>query len=97
MDEFVVTVMIAGRPYRLTIAKRDEELVRNATKLIETKMKDYANDYAFKDQQDLLAMVALQHATATITYEEAADFRDNQLATKLVEFDHLLTETLHYR
>ncbi len=96
MDELTATVSIAGRPYRLTIDHRDEELVRKAAKLIENKMKDYANDYAFKDHQDLLAMVCLQLATSTITHEEAADFRDNQLSAKLVEFDSLLTETLNY-
>ncbi len=94
MNELTVTVMIAGRPYRLTIDHRDEELVRNAAKLIETRMKEYANGYAFKDQQDLLAMVALQLATSTITFEDAASFRDNQLGGKLAEFDHLLTKAL---
>jgi cell division protein ZapA (FtsZ GTPase activity inhibitor) len=95
MDKLAVTVVIAGRPYRLTINKQDEELVRNAAKLIESKMKNYASDYAFKDQQDLLAMVSLQFATSTLNYEEDSDFRDHQLKHRLTEIDHLISEALN--
>ena len=95
MEKLTVTVVIAGRPYRLTINKQDEELVRNAARIIETKMKDYATDYAFKDHQDLLAMVALQFATSTLNYEKDSDFRDHHLHHKLIEIDRLITETLN--
>jgi hypothetical protein len=79
----------------LTINKADEELVRNAAKLIEKKMKNYATDYAFKDHQDLLAMVALQFATSALNYEEDSDFKDHQLRHRLVEIDRLISETLN--
>lgn len=95
MDKLAITVVIAGRPYRLTINKKDEELVRSAATLIESKMKDYANSYAFKDQQDLLAMVSLQFATSTRNFEEDSDFRDHQLKHRLIEIDHLITEALN--
>lgn len=90
-----MTVVIAGRPYRLTINKQDEELVRNAAKLIESKMKNYASDYAFKDQQDLLAMVSLQFATSTLNYEKDSDFRDHQLKHRLADIDNLISEALN--
>ena len=95
MEKLAITVVIAGRPYRLNINKKDEELVRNASKLIENKMKGYASDYAFKDQQDLLAMVALQFATSTLNLESDLDFRDNQLKNKLHLIDQLITEILN--
>jgi len=95
MEKLAITVVIAGRQYRLTINKKDEELVRNAAKLIETKMKAYASDYAFKDQQDLLAMVALQTATSTLNYEDESNFRDHQLKQRLIEIDHLISEALN--
>lgn len=95
MDKLAVTVVIAGRPYRLTINKEDEELLRNAAKLIDTKMKNYANDYAFKDQQDLLAMVSMQFATSTLNYEKDSDFRDHQLKHRLNEIDHLISEAMN--
>ncbi len=89
-----ITVVIAGRPYRLTINKEEEELVRNAARLIETKMNKYSSDYAFKDQQDLLAMVALQFATSTLNYEKEFDFKNLHLNNRLAEIDRLISEAL---
>ncbi|HSW67333.1 MAG TPA: cell division protein ZapA [Bacteroidales bacterium] len=91
MEELTITVSIAGRSYRLSIGKNEEELVRRGAKLIDIKMKDYANDYAFKDQQDLLAMVALQFASSTLNFEEEAAYRDTTLTAKLQEFDNILS------
>lgn len=94
MEKQAITVIIAGRPYRLTINKKDEEIVRNAAKLIETRMNVYSNNYAYKDQQDLLAMASLQFATSTLNYEKEADFRIHNLNNRLVEIDRLITEAL---
>ncbi|HPK05720.1 MAG TPA: cell division protein ZapA [Bacteroidales bacterium] len=94
MEKQAITVIIAGRPYRLTINKKDEEIVRNAAKLIETRMNMYSNNYAYKDQQDLLAMASLQFATSTLNYEKEADFRIHNLNNRLVEIDRLITEAL---
>jgi cell division protein ZapA len=95
MEKLAIKVIIAGRPYKLTIDKNDEELVRNAAKMIETKMIDYAKEYAFKDQQDLLAMLALQFATSTVNYEKDSGFIDHQLRNRLVEIEQMITETLN--
>ncbi|MGB4204886.1 MAG: cell division protein ZapA [Bacteroidales bacterium] len=94
MEKQAITVIIAGRPYRLTINKEDEEIVRNAAKLIETRMNTYSNNYAYKDQQDLLAMASLQFATSTLNYEKEADLRIHNLNNRLVEIDRLITEAL---
>lgn len=94
MEKQAITVIIAGRPYRLTINKEDEEIVRNAAKLIETRMNIYSNNYAYKDQQDLLAMASLQFATSTLNHEKEADFRIHNLNNRLVEIDRLITEAL---
>jgi len=95
MEKLAITVLIAGRQYSLTINKNEEELIRNAVKLIESKMKDYARNYAYKDQQDLFAMVSLQFATSALNYQHEADFRDHQLKNKLIEIDQLISETLN--
>lgn len=95
MDKMVITVVIAGRPYRLTINKEEEELLRNAAKLIETRMNKYSTDYAFKDQQDLLAMVSLQFATSTLNFQQESDFMQHQLKHRLVEIDRLISDTLN--
>jgi len=94
MDELSISVIIADRPYRLKIEKTDEETIRKAAKLIEKTMKEYSVNYAFKDKQDLLAMVALQFVTSSLNFESQIDFTENKLETKLSEIDHVLSEVI---
>lgn len=58
-----IKVNIANRIYPLKIDRHEEEGVRKAAKLINEKVKQFENDFAVKDKQDLLAMCALQFAT----------------------------------
>ncbi|MDR0972348.1 MAG: cell division protein ZapA [Bacteroidales bacterium] len=62
-DNFV-NVEIADRVYKVRVRKEDEELFLNAVEAITTNVKDYAKKYAYKDKQDLLAMVLLQYVTS---------------------------------
>lgn len=94
MDELSISVTIADRPYRLKIEKTDEETIRKAAKLIEKTIKEYSVNYAFKDKQDLLAMVALQFVTSSLNFESQIDFTENKLETKLSEIDHVLSEVI---
>ncbi|PKP52321.1 MAG: cell division protein ZapA [Bacteroidetes bacterium HGW-Bacteroidetes-1] len=94
MDEISITISIADRPYRLTIKREEEERVRKAAAVIYDRIKDYAQNYAYKDRQDLLAMVALQFATSSLLFESEVTFRDNHLTDKLVEIDQLLSTHL---
>lgn len=91
MDELSITVVIADRPYKLTIQREEEEAVRNAARLIDEQMKKYASYFQYKDKQDLLAMVALQYATSTVELENQLRYRDNELFDKLAEIDRVLT------
>jgi cell division protein ZapA (FtsZ GTPase activity inhibitor) len=95
MEEFTITVTIADRIYRLTIERKEEETVRKAARLIEEKIKEYANNYAFKDKQDLLAMVALHFTTGSLTQELASDADGKELEAKLAEIDGLLIESVN--
>lgn len=90
-----ISVIIADRPYRLKVGnEKEEEQCRKAKDLINTKMKDYANSFAFRDKQDLLAMVALQFAVDVVKSEELSRFSE-QLGEKLNRIDHLLDEHLN--
>ena len=94
MDEFSITVTIADRTYRLTIERKEEEIVRNAVRLIDEKVKEYARNYAFKDKQDLLAMVNLQNTTALLNQQQSLASENSELIAKLSLIDGLLTEKL---
>ena len=95
MPTLSITVNIADRPYRLKIEAGEEETVRKAVKSINEKIKTYADTYAYKDKQDLLAMVALQFSTYVVNYEASTKANDEQFIGKLTELDTLLTNCLN--
>ena len=94
MDELSISLTIAGRPYKLVIEKEHEALFRKSAKLIEKRMKDYSGNYAYKDNQDLLAMVALEYATRFIQDEEEHSETGTRLEHKLEEIDAALNTYL---
>ena len=94
MDELTISVTIADRPYRLKIKKEEEERVRKAAKNINERIKQYSENYAFNDKQDLLAMVSLEFANSSMVFEAQLQESDQDVAEKLTEIDHFLTEHL---
>jgi len=94
MDELTISVTIADRPYRLTIKKEEEETIRKAAKLINEKIKDYSENYAFNDKQDLLAMVSLQYANSSLNLEKQNKNMDNRFAERLLEINKVLSDNL---
>lgn len=95
MDELTISVKIAERPYRLTIKKDEEEIIRKAAKQINERLKEFSENYAFKDKQDLLAMIAILFASKSLNNEMRADQTDSKLATKLSEIDKVLSDVLN--
>lgn len=93
-DELPITVTIAGRPYRLTINRKEEETIRKAVKHIEGQIGHYAENYRYSDKQDLLAMVALHYATLATHAQHEAEFISKSLAPDLTEIDRILSEAL---
>ena len=94
MGEFSISISIADRPYKLVIEKEYEELFRRAAKLIDGRIKTYSNNYAYKDKQDLLAMVALDNAINLLQHERNITEKETILEKKLIDIDLALTEVL---
>ena len=94
MDELTISVTIADRPYRLKIRKEEEERVRKAAKKINERIKQYSENYAFNDRQDLLAMVSLEFANSSMVFEGQLKDTDQDVADKLTEIDNILSEQL---
>ena len=90
MDELTITVQIAERPYRLKIRRDEEEVVRQAVKGINDKIKGYSNTYAFNDKQDLLAMTALHFGTLSIRHGEEIKDSEQGIVKKLEVLRDLL-------
>lgn len=60
-----IKLSIADRVYPLTVNPSQEEGLRRATKKIEEMIKQFEQNYAVRDKQDVLAMCALQFAAQT--------------------------------
>jgi cell division protein ZapA (FtsZ GTPase activity inhibitor) len=70
MDEkLAIKLKILDRYYPLKIKWSDEEKLREAAKRINDTVAKYQSRYANNDEQDFLAMAALQYATALIEAE----------------------------
>jgi cell division protein ZapA (FtsZ GTPase activity inhibitor) len=94
MDQILITVQVADREYRLNINREKEELVRASAKRINENIKRYAENYDFKDKQDLLAMVVLQNTIKAMELDVEVSFQQNQLSGKLNEINEILIESL---
>jgi len=92
MDELAITVKIANRPYRMTVRASEEEIIRKAARLINEKINEYANTYAFNDNQDLLSMVSLWFATTSLKAETTLSSDENELIDGLMTLEKLLSE-----
>ena len=92
MNEINITVSIAGRDYKLTVERKDEEIVREAQKTVNQSIKKYAELYSHNDFQDLLAMVVIQSTVSVIKLEKEHEYRNDTLLTRLELIDSLLSE-----
>ncbi|RAR75748.1 cell division protein ZapA [Flavobacterium aciduliphilum] len=64
MDEKLkIKISIADRVYPLTVNMSQEEAMRSASKKIDIMIKQFEENYAVRDKQDVLAMCALQFAS----------------------------------
>ncbi len=94
MRDQLISVIIAERPYRLTVnSEGEEEVFRRAAKLVDDKMQEYARNYAFRDKQDLLAMVNLQFAVEYLRLDKKAG-EQRSLRDQLIKVEQLLDECL---
>lgn len=72
------------------VSPEDEPIIREAARKINEGMKNYAKNYAFKDNQDLLSMVALQYTLSALKTEKGLRFRDHDLIDRLRQIDRTL-------
>ncbi len=90
-DKINIRVIIAERPYKMAVAREQEEYVRKATKIVNNTIESYSKAFNYKDHQDLFAMVALQNTTKTVRLEAEKSFKDKEMESRLRELDEILT------
>lgn len=91
MGDISIKINIADRIYPLRISMEEEEMIRRAAKLINDRIKEFQENYAVKDKQDLLSMAVLHYATATLKAENNAKEVDKDVSDKVYQLDQLLS------
>lgn len=94
MGEISIKINIADRVYPLKVNMDEEEVIRRAAKIINDRIKEYQENYAVRDKQDLLSMCVLHYATATLKAEKKVINEDTEVADRVYELDKLLTNFL---
>jgi cell division protein ZapA len=95
MDEKLkIKISIADRVYPLTVDPSQEEGLRSASKKIDAMIKQFEENYAVRDKQDVLAMCALQFASQVEQkqLDKSADLEET--FERLRKMDEKLNEIL---
>jgi len=93
MGEIVLTIQIAGKSLNIRVDETEENIIKQAVGMIEKDLKEFAKQSGHTDKQTLLSMIVLQN-TAKMLKNEKNSTADEQIKTKLLEFDKLLTNAL---
>ncbi|MDI1315869.1 cell division protein ZapA [Flavobacterium sp.] len=94
MDEKLkIKISIADRVYPLTVNMSQEEGMRSASKKIDVMIKQFEENYAVRDKQDVLAMCALQFASQ-VEQRQVESSIDNKDLERLKKLNDLLFDYL---
>jgi len=80
MSEVNIKVEVAGSIFPLRISAEDEQKIKEAVELINTKIAEFERNYAVKDKKDVLAMTLLQlvsqlYKRASVAEEELSNLK----------------------
>lgn len=92
LKELSIKVNIADRYYPLKVKPEQEEIVRQAAKLINDKLKALQQEFDVRDKQDMLSMTVLELATQLITLQSRNVIEDEGLTAQLQELRSLLKD-----
>lgn len=78
-----INVELARRTYRVNVRESEKTVFEDASKMIDETIRGYEAKYAYKDKQDLLAMVLLQYVTAFIKQNRTLNDNNRTLNERL--------------
>ena len=94
MEKLKIKVSIADRVYPLTVDLSQEEGLRSASKKIDVMIKQFEENYAVRDKQDVLAMCALQFASQVEQKQIDTDSSSEETLLRLKKIKDLLVQYL---
>ncbi|WP_295336543.1 cell division protein ZapA [Flavobacterium sp.] len=93
-NKLKIKLSIADRVYPLTVDPSQEEGLRSASKKIEAMIKQFEENYAVRDKQDVLAMCALQFASQVEQKQVDNAIDGKQTQERLQKINDLLLDYL---
>ncbi|MFY7758723.1 MULTISPECIES: cell division protein ZapA [Flavobacterium] len=94
-DKLKIKISIADRVYPLTVEMTQEESLRAAAKKIDAMIKQFEENYAVRDKQDVLAMCALQFASQLEQKKTEVAVLDTDSADRLAQLNNALEKYLN--
>ncbi|GAA4774453.1 MULTISPECIES: cell division protein ZapA [Flavobacterium] len=93
-EKLKIKISIADRVYPLTVDPSQEEGLRSASKKIDAMIKQFEQNYAVRDKQDVLAMCALQFAAQVEQRQIEKSTIEETTKIKLEKLNDLLADYL---
>lgn len=93
-SKLTIKLNIVDRIYPLKIDREEEEKIRKAAKKINDTVLQYKKIYSDKDDQDFLAMAALQFVTKVVEQQENSEVEQviNSLKDINLDLEEVLKE-----
>ncbi len=95
MAELSIKVNIANRVYPLKVTLEEEENIRKAAKMINERVKEYGENFSVRDNQDLLAMCALQFVNESLQASGKQESQLGNLDEEISDMDKLITASIN--
>jgi cell division protein ZapA len=92
-DKQRIKITVADRVYPLTVLPNQEEGLRKASKSIEEMIKQFEENYAVQDKQDVLAMCALQFASKL---EQTKGHVESEQTSSIIKLEDLNIQLAEY-
>jgi cell division protein ZapA len=89
-----IKLSIADRLYPLTVDASQEEGLRIASKKIDMMIKQFEENYAVRDKQDVLAMCALQFASQLEQKKMETSTEEVSVSERLTQINDALAKYL---
>ena len=90
MSEVSIKVEIAGSVFPLKINAHDEQNIKEAVNLINTKIAEFERNYAIKDKKDVLGMVMLQLVSQLYKQAHSAEKELSDLKNLFADVEEML-------
>ncbi|HHT23740.1 MAG TPA: cell division protein ZapA [Bacteroidales bacterium] len=91
-DVFTINILLNGVRMPLKIRREDEEIYRNAEKIVNKYLEQYRTQFSQRSMEEILTLVAFQVAVVLAKQNKNQDI--NPLAEKIEELNKELKELL---